>query len=712
MQERKPEVFESLAAGLAIGTSLPALINIGVRLLDLRGFHTAYIFPTLCILSWIFFDRQRPSLSITPAFEDDRDLRFIIATPFLAIVAWNPQAWPFCATYLLGTYFLYQKRIGKRITTIPSTRLFATPTTLFISLIVNMVYRALFRDKPLWRYFLGTDAAWDEGTAWSVSQLGVKQNAMFAGEPFKGHILTQAWAGDLAAATLSPDFLVTGIPGFALGVLGVALAVYATSFSVFAKRIVALTSLLIIFLQASLPEEMLVFPAPRYANSLSAFYFLSTWFLILNATLFKRSQYRFMLHTLILIVTLSKLHFGAILIATFIIFSFFAKTQETKKIKALHALVAVLVFLSVFFGFINGISNTQQTKISFNIDFAVYLALILAMRFYLIIFTRFLDFCKRELLLALTSHVGISFIIVLLTNGENSSIYFLFAGFLLSSVVSAPVILEMSSDHSKIIKSSTYLLLFGSSLGISSSLFYLTIQYHGKGPGIRSQLITVLQDHIFAIQLLVVFVTALLGTFFVRRRSHFPEIQLSKKPLAILILIILGTNVGNWIVLPFKTGITKARYDIDSASSLVLNVEQFEVGEWIASNTPINSLIASNFPCSSEQTDDVANTNLDCRNRNTLVWLAPLARRLVLLEAPSWIPSAPGANRFGKISQYIDFAERFVNSEGPETSMQLQEQGVTFLVIDKAKTTTTNWEPSADVVFENKSYFVLKMVKK
>ena len=44
--------------------------------------------------------------------------------------------------------------------------------------------------------------------------------------------------------------------------------------------------------------------------------------------------------------------------------------------------------------------------------------------------------------------------------------------------------------------------------------------------------------------------------------------------------------------------------------------------------------------------------------------------------------------------------------------MQLQEQGVTFLVIDKAKTTTTNWEPSADVVFENKSYFVLKMVKK
>ena len=35
VQERKPEVFESLAAGRAIGTSLPALINIGIRLLGI-----------------------------------------------------------------------------------------------------------------------------------------------------------------------------------------------------------------------------------------------------------------------------------------------------------------------------------------------------------------------------------------------------------------------------------------------------------------------------------------------------------------------------------------------------------------------------------------------------------------------------------------------------------------------------------------------------
>jgi hypothetical protein len=712
VQERKPEVFESLAAGLAIGTSLPALINIGLRLLNLRGFQTAYIFPTLCILFWIFFDRKRPILSITPVAEDDRDFRFIIATPFLAIVAWNPQAWPFCATYVLATYFFYQKHIGKRFTTLSSTQVFATPAALLISLIANIVYRLLFRDKPLWRYFLGTDAAWDEGAAWSVSQLGAKQNAMFAGEPLKGHIFTQAWAGDLAAAILSPEFLVTGIPGFALGAIGVALAVYATSFSLFTKRIMALTSLLILFVQASLPEEMLVFPAPRYANSMSAFYLFCAWYLILHSHFFKRSKYLYLFSILIFIVTLSKLHFGAILIATFTVFSTFKKTQESVIKKSLPALVATFVFVLVFFGFINGVSNTQETNLSLDIDFTISLALILIMRFYFVVFNRISDFTKTDLYSLLISHLGISFVITLITNGENSSIYFVYAGLLLSCIAFAPLVLETCSYRSRLIQSSIYLLLAGSSLGIFTSLLFLIIRYHDKGLGIRGYFISLIQDHIFTIQLLVVLIIAMLSTLLVGRKRHSGETHISKKPLTLAFVMILGVNIGNWLVLPFKTEITNMRYDIDSDSSLVLSVEQFEVGEWIASNTPADSLIASNFPCSSEQTDDASNTNFDCRNRNTLIWIAPLARRPVLLEAPSWIPSAPGANRLGKIIQYINYAERFANLAGSETALQLQEQGVTYFVIDKTKTTTTNWEPGANVVFENKSYFVLKLVDK
>jgi hypothetical protein len=711
VQERKPEVFESLAAGLAIGTSLSALINIGIRLLDLRGFQTAYIFPTLCVLFWIFFDRQRPTLSVTTVAKDDHDFRYIIATPFVAIVAWNPQAWPFCGTYLLGSYFFYQKRIGKRITTLSSTHLFVTPTILLISLITNMLYRSLFRDKPLWRYFLGTDAAWDEGVAWSVSQLGTKQNAMFAGEPFRGHILTQAWAGDLAAATHSPDFLVTGIPGFGLGVLGVALAVYATSYSVFAKRATALTSLLILFLQASLPEEMLVFPAPRYANSLSAFYLLSAWYLILHRDFFKRSRYLYLLYALVFIVTLSKLHFGAILISTFIVFSVFKKTHESLIKKSLPISVVIFIFFFVFLGFINGISNTQQTKLSVNIDFAISLLLILITRFYFIVLNRVSNLKKADLYSLFVSHVGISFVIALMTNGENSSIYFVHAGLLLSCIAFAPLVLETCSDRSRLTQSK-YLLFAGGFLGVFSSLLFVIIQYHDRRPGIQSHLISVIQNHVFTIQLLVVFITVILSSLLVSRKPHSDEIQLLKKLITIAFLMILGVNIGNWLVLPFKTGITNMRYDVDSDSNLVLNSEQFELGGWIASNTPTNSLIASNFLCSSKQTNDLSNTNFDCRNRNTLVWIAPLARRPVLLEAPSWIPSAPGTNRLSKIVQYIDYAERFANLPGSEIAMQLQELGVTYLVIDKGKTGTTKWEPSANIVFETESYSVLKLVDK
>jgi hypothetical protein len=204
----------------------------------------------------------------------------------------------------------------------------------------------------------------------------------------------------------------------------------------------------------------------------------------------------------------------------------------------------------------------------------------------------------------------------------------------------------------------------------------------------------------------------MLSSLLVSRKHHSDEIQLLKKLITIAFLMILGVNIGNWLVLPFKTGITNMRYDVDSDSNLVLNSEQFELGGWIASNTPTNSLIASNFLCSSKQTNDLSNTNFDCRNRNTLVWIAPLARRPVLLEAPSWIPSAPGTNRLSKIVQYIDYAERFANLPGSEIAMQLQELGVTYLVIDKGKTGTTKWEPSANIVFETESYSVLKLVDK
>lgn len=92
--------------------------------------------------------------------------------------------------------------------------------------------------------------------------------------------------------------------------------------------------------------------------------------------------------------------------------------------------------------------------------------------------------------------------------------------------------------------------------------------------------------------------------------------------------------------------------------------------------------------------------------------IAPLVRRQVLLEAPSWMPSAPGASRTDKIIQYNDHAGRFANLAGSKKAMHHKELNFDFLFIVKAKTGPTNWGPSADVIIENLCYLVLKMVEK
>ena len=707
VQKRKPEVFESLAAGLAIGTSLPALINIGVRLLDLRGFHTAYIFPTLCILFWIFFDRQRPSLSITPASEDDRDLRFIIATPFLAIVAWNPQAWPFCATYLLGTYFLYQKRIA----TIPSTRLFATPTTLFISLIVNILYRTLFRDKPLWRYFVGVDGAWDEGTAWSISQFGVRQNALFAGQPFKGHILTQAWAGDIAAATFSPNFLVTGISGFAIGTLGVSLVIYATSMSLFFKRSLAITSLFILYFQASLPEELLVFPAPRHANSLSIFFLICGWFLLLNLPRWRIKHIQIIIFVATTVVTLSKVHWGGVLALAGMLLSVEALLRTKSFLMFTYTLNISTAFIVTYRLFIHGIEMAEKVVFNFDFDFLITILIFVATR--LLFFKT--ESASNTILQRFTffSHYNLIFavLIVWATNGENNSFYLFHSAIVIATLAATPNLISIFARY----RANGWLLVCFSItavlLGTASSLIYLYLRYRLTNNGRYKVLYWLFIDNpVFIQPIIFVLFIVVIGVIFILINHGKSQLSFFLYTPLVLVLI-LGSNFGTWAVHPFKPSITNVWQDVDFNSHNILSEQQTIVADWIRRNTSVDSLLASNFQCSPIDLRDFETaSSLDCSNRNTLSWLAPLARRKVLLESITWLQGSPGSPEQKISENYIQAVELFSHVNDLQSAIKLNEYGVNYVVIDKAKTATTNWEPSANVVFETKNFFILKMV--
>jgi len=709
VQERKPEVFESLAAGLAIGTSLPALINIGIRLLDLRGFHTAYIFPTLCILFWSFFDRKRPTLSARPASEDDRDFRFIIATPFLAVVAWNPQAWPFCATYLLGIYFLYQKRIGKRITTFSSTHLFAAPAILLVSLISNMVYRSLFRDKPLWRNFIGTDAAWDESAAWSVSQLGIKQNAMFADQPFKGHILTHSWAGDLAAATYSPEFLVTGIPGFAIGALGVALIVYATSMSLYSKRTIAITSLLILFLQASLPEEILVFPAPRFANSLSVFYLACILFLLINLRDWKLKHIHIVVCISTILVTLSKVHWGGVLVFSGIILSIQIFAMERQAKMLVYAANISITFFAVFLLFVNGVVS-QDLIISFNFFYLISIFLFIGTRLFLFSPLSSLGQSYTKLQIIFFSNLLLTIVFVWLTNGSNNTFYLLNSIIIVAALVAAPRVFTLVSNYSGKREKLEYSFALGISIGVGTSLVYVFLRYRLSNNGSNPFLYWIFISKPVLIQPLILLtaVTALGACFFLLDRKKLSVKFSVLFPL--LFLLVLGSNFGTWLVHPFKPSITNIWHDVNFNSELVFSDEQVSVGKWIQINTPADSLVASSFQCSPfELSSSETTKNLECSTRNTLSWIVPLARRTALLESVSWFQGMPGSRERLQAEQYVDAVDLFARSDNPNSLSYLQDLGVDYVVIDRRKSERSSWPSGGKIVFETTDFYVLSI---
>ena len=710
VQERKPEVFESLAAGLAIGTSLPALINIGVRLLDVRGFHTAYIFPTLCLFFWSFFDRKRPVLSITPVAEDNRDFRFIIATPLLAMVAWNPQAWPFCATYLLGICFFYQKRIGKRITTLSSTHLFATPAILLISLIPNMVYRSLFRDKPLWRNFLGTDAAWDESAAWSVSQLGIKQNAMFADQPFKGHILTHSWAGDLAAATFSPEFLVTGIPGFAIGALGVSIAVYSTSLSIFARRYAAITSLMLVFLQASMPEELLAFPAPRFANSLSVFYLVCAWCLLLNVNKWKTSSFHMILFFLTVIVTLSKIHWGVILVFSTTIISI-ESVGRTKLIRdALFSLTAAVAFFACYVTFVNGAGNAEEFYFSANFYLLLSILIFVVTRLIYSVSTISLDIREVGVKTLFFSNLFLMVFFIWLTNGENNTFYFYHSMIILSTIVIAPNIISKIKNLQRRVTNSYVFFVIGVSAGIGSSLVYLYLRYRLSNNGNYPLLHWMFIGNPILIQPLILLTAiATIGTcfFLLNRKKSCVKFSIL---VPLVFLLLLGSNFGTWLVHPFKPSITNIWQDVSFNSELVFSEQQVSVGKWIQINTPVDSLVASNFQCSPfELSSTETIKNLECSTRNTLSWIVPLAQRTVLLESVTWFQGIPGSRERLKTEQYVDAVDLFARLDNPESLSDLQNLGVDYVVIDRRKSERSSWPSGGKILFETSDFYVLSI---
>jgi hypothetical protein len=706
VQERKPEVFESLAAGLAIGTSLPALINIGVRLLDLRGFHTAYIFPTLCILFWIFFDRQLPTLSITPVTEDGRDFRFIIATPFLAIVAWNPQAWPFCATFIICMTILSNKHMIRKLSSRKVHQTHTLTGSIIIATVSSNLFQRTFHLEAIWRSSIGTDIAWDEAASWSVAKYGILENVMQYGSKMRNHVLIQAWAGDITETLHLPKFFLTSVTGFGIGVAGIALASYTISFLIFKSRPAAVLSPIFLVVQSSMPEDFMFIPSPRVSNSMGLFYFVFGFYLLSKTRESKQAFYRVCLVVSIGFTTYSKFHFGLLLLLIIVFVEIKDKFRNRVLKISVYEMLSILIFISTYLLLIHGRDSTDITELKPSLSFGALLISFLIMR----LFLYFFQSTNKNSFFASVSCFSIVFSVVFvwLTNGENLSTYFLGATLILVSIYSSLVFTDFFRSFSAQSNFQIIIISGGVLFGIISTVVYLFLQLKSTRLLNVEILEILIKDVPFAIQPIGSFLILLIVFIWFR---PYTDVRISStriKSIALVAcLFIAGVNFGNWIAYPFKNDVTKLFHDVSDQSDQLNSNDQRSIAEWLSLNTPENSIIASNFLCSSLILSvKTEYDKLNCLNRNTFAWITALAHRQVLLEV--WFPPKNNAIVKESKEQYLHLSDTFADQNDSLSYKDLVLLGVDYFVIDRSRAKKSTWSPHASIVFQNESYLILK----
>jgi hypothetical protein len=692
---RNPSIFESLAAGLALGTSIPAVINISIRLIGLFGFSTGYIFPIACILGWLGFDRKIPQLSASTDERDDQDFRILLATPLLAIVAWSPHAWPFCAAYIFGTICVWRVNRNLRHREQGLLRGITTAAIFVFALVVNQIHVSQFLKKPIWRLFLGTDNAYDEGVAWSISTLGTRSNALFYGHPLSGHFLTNSWAGDIASTISLPNFFLVGTAGFAIGILGISLVVYVSAFALVAKRPIAIISSLVLIAQASLPEELMIVAAPRYANSISLLYL--AFALLFSVHLAKNTinhPYIFF-GCLIFVVTLAKFHWGVITVGAICLVTLVGLIKNRKSDLFYYSIISMVSFMLVYLIFIRGVSNTEKIEFTFSVFYLASTVSLLVMRSTIAVrppSEAFRGQISESILFA------VSFLAVFaiwITNGRNVTTYFFSAVFIAVAMFGIPVVFDEIQSTGKKVEA-VGITTIGLLLGIATSIVYVFLPYRITGVD-RYQAL-----HWFFVQNTVLVQPAILLTFFVlnsiyrKCRNHDSGTpKRSTARFAYFFLLLIGVNLGNWLVSPLKPAITRIWQDVYFDSDVAFPIEQFEVGNWLNSNTPYESIIATNFSCPVL----------------LLSWIVPIAKRQVLIESPAWFSSTPGSEQDREVNEILADIEDASTDNSNAAFSKLADRGVDYLVIDKERSTRTSWSPSAISVYANNKYFVIKINK-
>ena len=170
---------------------------------------------------------------------------------------------------------------------------------------------------------------------------------------------------------------------------------------------------------------------------------------------------------------------------------------------------------------------------------------------------------------------------------------------------------------------------------------------------------------------------------------------------SVVALVALGASMSSFVAWIPRYSVIHAIHGRNyepNTDTISGSPDFLEAARWIRVNTDEDDIVATNRFCN--QSDG---SPLECDAYRTIV--PAISGRRVLIENLDWISIAPE-----ELERRVKLVTDFVDHPTGKTLAELLTANVAWVLVDRAVTTRTGWEPWAEVKFENEDTVVLQLV--
>lgn len=710
--QSKVSLCESVGAGIALGTLLPAIINAFVRTLGIGGMSTAWIFPLLVLIYRFIYKRSLVGSVNSDDGEDRRTIGWLLVLPWYGILAWGFNVLPFCLIGLAGLILEVWAKNRGWLTNKSLDGYLILVGILGTAATAQVVVDNIRSAKSIWEQFYGVDTVIDESVSWGISKYGMSENVLDLGARTYQHVLTHSWAGDISAFLGETRFMASGVLGFLVGLVGIAFLLFALARRIGVSNRGAVFVVGVFYLQASMPEE-LMFVGPRMANSISILWFLLLVLYTIDLLVKEKFKHLLVSQLLVIPITMGKAHWG--LLYVFCLFPTLMMSKSFNFLRsALVSMIAFVGFIATYVIVIGDAGSDHATTsgplISIGVGLLPLLISFLILRLFPLLITLApwragaRGGAKSTYRIFVLSSIML-LPVIWLTDGGYLGYYFLHPILLMSAPFAGSAFDRLLMDR-RFMKAEIIISIISILFGASTLLAYLYANYRFIDAG-RDDLLSALIVDYPELITVTGFVCVLVALFLL---DYFTFKNASGRRLISVarygLVMSFGISLGVYLVQTQRSHLMKSFYGVPMIQTI--STSQKSVGEWLKDNVPKNEVIATNYFCTNLLREEVSfeRGETNCFGRNSLPWISAFSHRRMLIEAPLFV-----AGTVFTEDQYSRYRESifFGSTLDPASLKSLLSRGVQWFVVDKSQTVMRNFDNVGDTKFSVGEFVVIRL---